>query len=306
MYARKNIPDSLLKQIGEQAQVVSTRQLLEGGLSRRIIARMAQEWTPVAPGLHLLGPPSFAAAAWAGLLRGGSEAVVGGLASGHLHDAVRDAPSKVTVWAPKARADFDLDRWQIRFRRATRHGVLSLRRTTVEVTMLDIADETTENDAVSAVARALAKGLTTPERVLKQLEATPGVRHRAVLRELCGQAGRGIESALEWRFHTEVLLRHGLPIPERQVQRMAGRADAYYREYNLIIELDGMRDHADGSQDMLRDNDNAVHHDGRTLRFGWNGVMYESCRAAGQVASLLWKGGWPDLPSRCARCVPAR
>ncbi|WP_255436230.1 hypothetical protein [Tessaracoccus sp. MC1756] len=43
MYARKNIPDSLLKQIREQAQVVSTRQLLDGGLTARIIARMAQE-----------------------------------------------------------------------------------------------------------------------------------------------------------------------------------------------------------------------------------------------------------------------
>ncbi len=172
----------------------------------------------------------------------------------------------------------------------------------MEPTILDIADEAGEDEAVSAVARALVKGLTSPARIVSELEARRGARHRALLQELCSEAARGIESALEWRFHSHVLVPHGLPLPERQVQRVGGRADAAYREFGLIIELDGLRDHADGSRDMLRDNDNAIHHHSRTLRFGWNGVLFEACRAARQIASMLWRGGWRDTMLRCGDC----
>lgn len=303
MHSRQPFPTALQRLVDQQAGVISTRQLRDGGLSPRAIERMARDWTPVAFGLHLLKPPSFHAATWAGLLRGGPDAVVGGAAAGHLHGAVRDAPSDITIWAPKQHTGFALETWRIRFRRAMRSGVFTLTRTPIDQTLMDIADESDENEAISAVVRALVRNLTTTPRVLAALESNAGVRHRAVLRELCAQANEGIESALEWRFQTEVLIPHGLPIPRRQVNLMAGRADGVYADHDLIVELDGIRDHTDGSRDMLRDNDNAIHHDARTVRFGWNATLFQGCRAARQVAAMLWKGRWREPMLKCRRCL---
>lgn len=56
----------------------------------------------------------------------------------------------------------------------------------MEPTILDIADEAGEDEAVSAVARALVKGLTSPARIVSELEARRGARHRALLQELVG------------------------------------------------------------------------------------------------------------------------
>lgn len=303
MKPRQHLPDSLVKRAESQHGVLSTAQLLDGGLSRDVISRMARDWMPIAPGLHLLGQPSFHAAAWAGLLRGGDPAVVGGRAAGYLHDAVRDAPSHITIWAPGRRTGFALAEWEVRYRRATRNGMYSLPRTGLEATLLDISDESAEDEAVSAVARALAKSKTTAERILGELEGRRGVRHSQVIRQLCSEACRGIESALEWRFHTAVLLPHGLPIPERQVRREAGRADGQYGEYGLIVELDGLRDHTQASRDWLRDNANAVEDDSRTLRYGWDSTLFEPCLAAGQVAALLTRGGWTGRRQLCPMCL---
>ncbi|MBB1482595.1 type IV toxin-antitoxin system AbiEi family antitoxin domain-containing protein [Tessaracoccus sp. MC1865] len=294
MRHRQHLSSSLEKLAADQAGVLSTRQLLDGGLSRKVISRMAQGWRPVAQGLYLLGAPSFTAAAWAGILRGGKEAAVGGRAAGHVYDIVREAPTDVTIWVPTDHQDFTLDEWRITFRRGERRRLYTLPRTSVEEALLDIADTGDENETVSAVARALAKDKTTTQRISEAVDGRSRVGHRAVLAQLCTEAANGIESALEWRFHTNVLIPHGLPIPERQVRREAGRVDGIYRDYKLILELDGLADHQDATRDMDRDNLNVVQDDSRTLRYGWTGANQEACAAARQMATVLGRGGWPD------------
>lgn len=302
MRSRQSFPERLQRLADAQAGVLTSGQLLKGGLSPDVIARMARDWAPIAKGLHLLGPPSFEAAAWAGILRGGPAAVVGERAAGFLHDTVRDEPRDVTIWAPREHRAFTLGAFQVRFRRATRRGMYTLRRTAVEETLLDIADVTGENEAVSAVVRAVVREKTVPRRILGALELRKRVRHRAVLEELTTAACRGIESALEWQFHRKVLEPHGLPSPARQVQRGAGRVDGIYEDHGLILELDGKRDHGDWSRDMRRDNANIVHDDSRTLRYGWDDSNDEPCLAASQVATLLRRGGWADPLRRCPLC----
>ncbi|MDO5676053.1 MAG: type IV toxin-antitoxin system AbiEi family antitoxin domain-containing protein [Propionibacteriaceae bacterium] len=302
MYPRQQLPDALVKRAEDQAGVLTTSQLIDGGLSRRVISRMSRDWVPVAQGLHLLGPPSFDAAVWAGVLRGGPRAVVGGRAAGYLSKIIRDEPEEVLVWAPIPRNPLAVGQWVVQFRRGERKGVFSLPRTTVEASLLDISDVSTENEVVAAVARALSQRKTTPDRVLRELDTRRGVQHRALLQQLLAKSARGIESALEWRFQTKVLAPHGLPLPDRQVRRVAGRVDGIYERYGLIVELDGLRDHTEAWRDMKRDNLNLVFDDNRTLRFGWFGVENEACLAARMTASLLWKGGWAEPMLQAACC----
>ncbi|GAA4890207.1 hypothetical protein GCM10025789_03360 [Tessaracoccus lubricantis] len=302
MRPRQSLPPPLRRLADDQSGVLTTAQLTDGGLSQDVISRMARDWHRVAQGLYLLDPPSFLGAAWAGVLRGGADAAVGGRAAGFLHGVVRDEPSDVTIWAPREHLGFAVGEWSVRFRRSSRRGRLTPRRTSVEETLLDIADEADENEAVSAVARAFAQKKTTPGRVLATVGKRRAVRHRAVLEELSTAAGRGIESALEWQFHRKVLQAHGLPLPDRQVQREAGRVDGRYEEYGLILELDGKRDHGNWSRDMRRDNANIVDDDSRTLRYGWHNTNDEPCGAATQVATLLRRGGWSEQMQRCPAC----
>ncbi len=146
--------------------------------------------------------------------------------------------------------------------------------------MLDIVAESTQDEAVAVVTRALARGVTTTGRLRAELAARFHMRHRALLVKLLDKANTGIESALEWRFQEKVLIPHGLPIPDRQVKREAGRVDGMYSAYGLIVELDGLRDHNDATRDMTRDNRNMLQDDARTLRYGWDGVGSDACLAA--------------------------
>lgn len=168
--------------------------------------------------------------------------------------------------------------------------------------LVSLASRTTEDAAVAAVARALAQGRTTPERILRQLGARRRTRHSSVLTELCGEAARGIESALEWRF-AHVMLRHGLPQGERQAVRGRTRIDVLHHDHEVVIELDGVRDHADWSKDMLRDNARLIESGAMTLRYGWNAVTGDPCLVAAQVGAALRLRGWPGTLRRCPRCT---
>lgn len=289
----------------DQAGVVTTAQLLDGGLTRRVIARLASSWEQPCKGIHITGPKSWTATAWAGLLKGGDRATLGGQAAAFLHAALRDAPEIVEVWTPGARTGFTVGAWHVDFRRGSRTSMGRPRRTNLETTLMDMAASVNEDAIIAAAARALAQRKTTPERLLRALNGRTRVRHSAVLMDLCGQAGAGIESALEWRFGM-ILRRHGLPLPERQVASGRTRVDALFREQLMIVELDGARDHTDWSRDMLRDNERLIGSHAITLRFGWNAVTGQPCVVAAQVAVALASRGWTGSAQWCSSCPTVR
>lgn len=302
MHPRQLLSPALRALAERQSGVLTTRQLLDGGVTRAVIRRMAREWGHPADGLHFLSEPTWLSVAWAGLLRGGESAVLGEDVSAHLHDAVRDAPSRIAVWTEARRDGFAVGSWRVVYRRGARTGVGSPPRTPVEISLLDLARVNSEDAAVAAVARALAQSRTTPPRILTALGARRGTRHSTVIRELCGQACPGIESALEWRFHRQVLVPHGLPVPERQVRTVVGRADTLYRDARLAVELDGVRDHTEWSKDMARDNARLVAEGTATLRYGWQAVTLDACAVATQLAAALRARGWSGSSARCRRC----
>lgn len=301
MHSRQFLSDELCALATMQARVITTRQLLDDGLSRSVIHRLASAWEHLGEGIHLTGPVTWHAAVWAGLLRGGPTAVVGEEAAAFLHGAVRDPPMTIAVWAPVKRSGFEVHSWEVVFRRGHRRCFGTPPRVPLEVALVDMAAHSTEDATVAAVARALTQRRTTPGRILDVVASRQRTRHSAVLQELCGHAGLGIESALEWRF-SQVVARHGLPTGERQVPTGATRIDALFRVEGLVVELDGVRDHADWSKDMMRDNGRVIESDLVTLRYGWNSVTGEPCRVAAQLAMALASRGWRGVLRPCRRC----
>lgn len=302
MHPRQPLPRALEALAERQSGLLTTRQLLDGGLTRAVIGRMARQWVSPAEGLHFLTEPCWLSAAWAGLLRGGDGAVLGEDAAAYLHDAVRDAPSHIAVWTPARRDPLDLGPWVVHYRRGVRSGRGSPSRTSVETSLLDLARVNSEDGTVAAVARALAQGRTTPDRLVTAMDTRRATRHSAVIRDLCRQAGSGIESALEWRFHRQVLVPHRLPHPTRQVRSVVGRADCLYGWARLVVELDGIRDHVEWSKDMERDNARLVLEGAATLRYGWHAVTRDPCGVAAQLATALRPRGWDGVLRRCRRC----
>ncbi|MBB1511737.1 hypothetical protein H5399_03850 [Tessaracoccus sp. MC1627] len=227
-------------------------------------------------------------------------------AAAHLHDAVRDAPSRIAVWTAARRDGFTVGQWSVVYRRGTRKGMGSPPRTSVETSLVDLARVSSEDATVAALARALAQGRTLPARILATLATRQRTRHSAVIKELCGYAGQGIESALEWRFQSQVLLPHGLPVPEKQARSVVGRGDSLYRDTRLAVELDGVRDHTEWSKDMARDNERLVAEDTSTLRYGWQAVTLDACAVAAQLADALGARGWEGQRLGCPQCPQAK
>lgn len=301
MHRRQALPDELRVILDSQAGVITTSQLIDGGLTPAVIHRMSGEWLSTSQGIHLTGPVTWEAAAWAGLLRGGPSSALGEEAAAYLHGAVRDPPSTIAVWAAARRDGFVVGPWRILFRCGRRASMGSMRRTRLDASLVDMAGRVSEDSAVAAVTRAFAQNKTTPGKLLAALEARRRTRHSAVLRELCGKAGEGIESALEWRF-SRIVARHGLPAPERQIVDGASRIDARFGEQGLVVELDGARDHTDWSRDMMRDNRRLIETGDLTLRYGWNAVAGQPCAVVAQVVAALASRGWTGSPRRCRHC----
>lgn len=301
MHSRVDLPEHLLALAVRQQGILHHTQLTE--LPPGSIRRLRGGWVSLTNGLFCLQEPTWFSAAWAGLLRGGSGAVIGGAAAAHLLGLQQRAPTNITVWVPTtSKPRLVVGPWTVVFRRGERRGIGSPTRTLVEDTTLDSASEMDEDSLVATLARALTERRTTPGRLLALLSSRERVRHRPVIEDLCGVAGQGIESVLEWRYLERVERPHRLPAPERQAGLRAGtRVDGLYREFGLAIELDGRAFH-DASKDMVRDNRHVLQHGVDTVRYGWHAVTSEPCAVAAQVAQALTARGWRGDLRRCPEC----
>lgn len=304
MKPRQALPTILSALARQQSGVLTTQQLLDGGLTRRVIHRMSREWLQPGRGLYLLREPTWEAAAWAGVLKAGGSAAVTGMAAAHLHKLVPDPPAEIVVAAAKQLPCMTIGNWTVRFRRVHRAGMGSPSRAKVEAALVDLARDCTEDELIAALACALADKRTTPQRVLREVGVRERVAHSAALRTMCHHAMQGIESALEWRFHVSVLGPHGLPIPERQVRTEAGRVDGLYRAAGIVVELDGLRFHTNPGRDTMRDNENLIASALRTLRYVWWNVVRDACAVAAQLDRALRKWGWQGEMAKCPSCPP--
>lgn len=259
-------------------------------------------------GIYCLDEPTWPSWCWAALLHAGPGSVVGGSAAAHLLGAVPKAPEQILVWHGGTSAIKPIGNAAtgVTFRRADRSGRGEPSRTPIDVSLLDLAAETTEDETIAAITRAFSQGLTTPSRLLAVSAKRKQVSRRALVKALCSKSAHGVESVLEWRFLQVVVRAHGLPGPTLQKELRRGtRSDAVWEEQGVVAELDGKLGHERVFRDMARDNRLAM--SGlQTLRYGWHDVTERPCEVAWQLSAVLQSRGWTGVRDRCLRCRAAR
>jgi hypothetical protein len=268
-----------------------------------------ESWRPLARGVYCTDPaePSWRSWAWAGVLIGGDEARLGGIAAGFLHGIIEEPPVVITVLVPGAggrpriSGPWDFRREQPGVRRPAGRG--SPPRLGVEDTILDLADQADLADLIGWTGRAVQLGRTTLSRLRAALDRRSRIPRRRLLTELFDDVAAGARSPLERRYLHDVERSHGLPAGDRQVPQPGSEVDVWYREFGLLVELDGHRGHEGVGRfrDLRRDNRST----GRglaTLRYGYPDVVGSPCQVAHQVADNLTLRGWTGVLSACPRC----
>lgn len=305
MPQRQSFPPEMSSLLRQQAGVVSWEQAAALGVSRAVFRRLARDWTRIERGLYCAYEPGWHSALHAGLIRGGPEAVVGGAAAAHLHGLLLTRPTTLVIWRDATschRPPLRLGPWTVHYRR----GVRVASRADPPVVgiadvLRDMAGTEEVPELVSAVLRALAKGLLSPEEIASAMDASPRRIRQSLLSRICSAQADGVESYLEWQYLTGVEQAHGLPTSTRQVWTSARtRCDVLYEEYGVVVELDG-RQH-DVQADSRRDNAHLVSRGWATLRYQPRDVLMRSCGTAREVARLLRHRGWEGDAQICLAC----
>lgn len=282
-----------------QGGVVTAEQAAAYGLGRNSVARLVSNrtWRRLDPGIYCTREPDWISQAWAGVLIGGDSARLGGLAAGYLHGLCDDAPDVILIHIDHAVRRRNRGPW--RFRRelpgkqyAGPRGAPP--RICIEDLVLDLVDTGSDDPrrgAVHWVATAIQRGLTTPPRLHRALQARERIHDRRLIEDLLLQVAEGAQSPLEVRYRNDVERAHGLPTGIRQAARRSGRLegtarsfrDVYYKDFGLVVELDGKPGHVERGRlrDLRRDNVTALRGE-RTLRYGWFDVIEEEPADRGQ------------------------
>ena len=114
--------------------------------------------------------------------------------------------------------------------------------------MLDQCDSVTALVAVDVVLRATQRRSTTAERLRRAIGQRQRQRWRGLLLEILAEVEIGVASPLELRYRRDVEQRHRLPPgicnePERRGRGGRWYRDVRYRDWHVVVELDGREAH---------------------------------------------------------------
>jgi hypothetical protein len=290
--------------------------VVEGTLSvmaRKLTAAFGQQLKIQAnyPGVYISATSQFQyrGRLWAVVLYAGRGAVLSHETAAWLHGFGKLADA-THVTIPDDRRVREPD--GVRVHRSGRFFEAAMRqesppRTSPAETVLDLVNESGAfTDVCGWVSRAISAGATDEEKLLAAMRRRKRLRWRNELESVIVAVGDGDQSALEAWYTFGVERRHRLPESERQVpftkaDRTRGRRDRLYREYGVIVELDGKVGH-DGeqvSQDKARDRA-AAGTGQQTVRFEWKDVHGAPCKSAAEVAAVLRARGWTGDPRPCS------
>jgi hypothetical protein len=308
------LPPALRFLAQRQSGVISRPQALQSGLSTDMIKFRLQSgrWQLVRRGIYATfsGTPDRAVWLWAAVLSAGPGAALSHETAAELHRLSDRQTGSVHVTIPYNRriaaAEGICLHRSTRVMDAVQQGSRPPR-TTVEETVLDLTQTARSFDDVCGwVTRAVARELTDEARLHAAMTKRERLRWRADLHEVLEAAVTGDHSVLEYRYHRDVERAHGLPGSERQVPFTAkdgrrGRRDRVYREYSVVVELDGRLAHPEEnrSKDKARDNAAAVGGQ-QSLRYDWAAVTKRPCATAAEVIAVLRSRGWQGRPKPCS------
>jgi hypothetical protein len=311
-------PSTLRNLAWHQSGVISRSQALRAGLTMdKIKFRVRSDrWRQLHPGVYatFTGSPGRSAQLWAAILSSGPGAVLSFETAAELQ-RLSDRPSymiHVTVpWQRRIAAPSG-----VKLHRSAR-AVEAVQpdsnppRTSIEETVLDLTQTAASFDDVCGwVTRAFARDLTDEGRLRAAMRERAKLRWRPDLYELIAAAASGDHSVLEDRYDRDVERAHGLPEPIRQApftgpDGRKGRRDRVYKQYGVVVELDGRLGHGPEDQWRDKDRDNAAALDGyQSLRYGWTRIRRHPCATALQVAGVLRAHGWDGWPRPCSPGCP--
>ncbi len=311
MHRRLDPPADLLALAAAQAGVVSASQAELLGFGRHSRQRLLDHghWRRLEGSVYLIHPLelNWLGSAWAGILLGGPSSRLSGLAAAHLH-GFAEPPASLDVLVPVTARDRVRPPWV--FSRE-QPGVRSPRspgdppRTTVEDTVLDLCDGAAANAVVGWVTQAVGARRTTAARLAQALIGRRRFAGRHFMAEILGDVATGVHSGLELSYLRDVERPHGLPRGDRQNRsRSRHLRDVVYKEFGLVVELDGRLGHEGLGKfrDMARDNLATVSGE-ISLRYGSGDVGGSPCAVAWQVATVLSMRGRLDPFRRCQNCL---
>ncbi len=295
----------------EQFGVLTLAQARSGGLTeRRVAGRVAAgQWIRLHHGIYLTEPgrTQWHTRAVAGLLACGSGAALVGGSAAYLW-GLAPTPASVEVAVPLTRRVEPKE--GVTLRRSAwlaerTHELAWPWRTTVEHTVLDVADSKDLDGAIAIAALATQRRLTTVRALTTALERRARHRWRRELGEALAVVAGGAESILEVRYVRDVERAHGLPRGIAQVSSATGmpwRHDIGYPDFRVLVELDGRLGHEGRNRlaDTRRDRGNAAA-GWLTLRAGWLDVTAGPCPLAVEVGAVLHSRGWSGQLRRCRR-----
>lgn len=293
-----------------QFGVVTWGQCRQAEMSERAIRWRLQSgrWVRLHPGVYLTEPGrnDWEVTAMAALLACGRGAALSHESAAYAWGLLKGPGSGVRVIVPAGRnvtAPDGVDVVRSRTAVDRTHETAWPHRTTVEHTLLDLAQQASLDDAVGRLARAFQQGQTTERMVRQALAKRPRQRHRALLLEVLGDLGDGGESPAEVRWVRDVERSHGLPVAVRQQPTGDGGRRNVYEEFGLVVEVDGRLGH-EGWDGRRRDGrrDRRAARSGRlTVRVFWDELVQSPCDLAVEVGELLRVRGWTGAPIACRR-----
>jgi hypothetical protein len=288
-----------------QDGVLTTAQLLEGGLSRDFLRSQVDlgHWQRLHRGVYATfsGDPPRSAQLWAAVLAAGPGAMLSYQSAAEAWK-LADKPSRpVHVTVPNQRRVKPIRGVVVHYSdRAEEalHPAAMPPRTLLEETVLDLTGAAaTLDDAIAWLTSALGRTLTTQAQLRGAMTRRRRMRWRAELTELLSPDAAGLHSILEVRYHRDVERPHGLPAGTRQAPFTVGPRRAFrdrlYPHYLTVVELDGRATHTlDKRWDDIR-RDNATSAGGiLTLRYGWPDITTRPCHVAAEVARALATRGF--------------
>jgi hypothetical protein len=313
------LPPPCLRLLRVQCGVIASWQAESAGISARRMETLTRtaRWQRLRHGVYasFTGEPQRTAVLWAAVLRAGPQSILSHDTAAELAGLTDRRSNLLHVTVPEYRRVRPIAGLVIhrsgRVLEARDPGLLPPR-TVIEETVLDLAQNAVSfDDVISLLARACQRRLTHPVLLLESMESRAKFRWRTEIQKALEDVADGVHSPLEYRYVRDVERAHGLPTGDRQAYARRDRRnmfrDVFYRQYGVVVELDGKASHP--ADRRLEDNrrDNAMAARGLvTLRYGWAAVSERPCATAFEVGKALTERGWPGPLRSCRRCRDLR
>ena len=310
----QQLPPACLRLLELQNGVIASWQADSADLSPRRMEVLVRHgrWQRLHYGVYasFTGVPPRDAVLWAAVLRVGPQSMLSHETAAEL-DGLLDKRSKLLhVTIPESQRVRPIA--GIAIHRSgriieAREPWLLPPRTMIEETVLDLAEDAASfDDVMSLLARACQRRLTLPVLLRQSAEMRARMRWRAEIMQALGDVAAGVHSPLEYRYVRDVERAHGLPTGKRQAPAVQGGRgiyrDVFYRQYGVVVELDGRASHTDRRLEDNRRDNAAAARGVITLRYGWPDVTERRCATAAEVGETLSGRGWPGPLRSCRRC----